>query len=103
MDLSPIETLVEELTPEQTSTNSTYDAVVSRIDNEGTIWVNLAGANMETPTASTSSEIAPNDDVTVEWRNNKLYIVGNTSNPSAGSIRVDAVERATEQARTAAQ
>ena len=103
MDLSPIETLVEELTPSPTSTNSTYSAVVSRIDSEGTVWVNLAGSNMETPTASTSSEIEPNDDVTVEWRNNKLYIVGNTSNPSAGVVRVTAVEQAANQARTAAQ
>ena len=102
MDLSPIETLVEELTPSPTSTNSTYSAVVSRIDSEGTVWVNLAGSNMETPTASTSSEIQANDEVTVEWRNNKLYIVGNTSNPSAGSIRVTAVEQNANQARNAA-
>lgn len=103
MELSAIADLVDALSTETETGARTYQAVVSRIDNDGTVWVNLAGSNMATPTASTSSEIEPNDDVTVEWRNNKLYIVGNTSNPSAGSLRVDAVEQAANQARTAAQ
>lgn len=98
-----IEEFISAIKPAEKKTNTTYSAVVSRVDNIGTVWVRLSGSNVETPTASTSSEIEPNDDVTVEWRNNKLYIVGNTSNPSAGSIRVTAAEQAANQARTAAQ
>lgn len=102
MELSNIGDLLEGLSTYQEVTNSTYSAIVSRIDNEGGIWVNLAGSNIETPITGSSSEIEAGDVVTVEWRNNKLYIAGNSTNPSAGVVRVEAVERATAQARTAA-
>ena len=88
-------------TPPQ-NTITTYSGVVSRIDNQGVVWVRLAGANNETPTASTSAEVESGDEVTVEWRNNKLYIGGNYSNPSAGVIRVDAVQQAAQVANQAA-
>ena len=69
-------------------TNNTYNAVVSHIDDEGVVWVYLQGSEIETPTASTSSEVEAGDSVTVQWRNNKLYIGGNYSNPSAGTATV---------------
>lgn len=69
-------------------TNNTYNATVSRIDDEGVVWVYLQGSEIETPTASTSSEVEAGDSVTVQWRNNKLYIEGNYSNPSAGTTTV---------------
>lgn len=65
-------------------TNKTYNATVSHIDEEGVVWVNIHGSDKETPTASTSTEVKRGDNVTVQWRNNKLYIGGNYSNPSAG-------------------
>ena len=71
-----------------TDTTTTYNATVSRIDNEGVVWVNLYGSDKETPTASTSTEVKSGDNVTVNWRNNKLYIGGNYSNPSAGIATV---------------
>lgn len=83
-------------------TNNVFSAVVSRTDDEGTVWVRVAGSDNETPTQSTSSEVKRGDTVNVEWRNNKLYIVGNSSNPAAGVIRVDAVERAAQVANQAA-
>ncbi len=95
--------LVQALQPEPTDQDTTYEAVVSRVDEEGVVWVRLAGSDKETPTASTSAEVKRDDLVNVEWRNNKLYIAGNYSNPSAGAIRVDAVERAATVAREAAQ
>lgn len=88
-------------TPPQ-NTITTYSGVVSRIDNQGVVWVRLAGANNETPTASTSAEVESGDEVTVEWRNNKLYIGGNYSNPSASVIRVDAVQQTAQVANQAA-
>lgn len=98
-----IQELVNVLQTDTAEPSKTYSAEVSSIDNEGTVWVYLEGANTETPTAMSSSEVAVGDSVTVEWRNNKLYIAGNVSNPSAGTIRVRAVEQATQIANQAAQ
>ena len=102
VDMNNIEQFVEQLKAPEQDTNKTYTAVVSRKDNSGIVWVYLAGSNTETPTASTSSEVESGDVVNVEWRNNKLFIVGNSTNPSAGIIRVQAVEHATEVANQAA-
>lgn len=102
VDMNNIEQFVEQLKAPVQDTNKTYTAVVSRKDNSGIVWVYLAGSNTETPTASTSSEVESGDVVNVEWRNNKLFIVGNSTNPSAGIIRVQAVEHATEVANQAA-
>lgn len=103
IERSAIEAFTKAISQEPQSSNNKYNAVVSRIDNEQVIWVQVAGSDIETPTASTSAEVKQGDNVVVEWRNNKLYIAGNTSNPSAGVIRVDAVERAAGIANQAAQ
>ena len=80
-----IRELVGALSPDDAGQKSnTYSAVVSHVDKEGTVWVILAGSDKETPTASTSTEVKRGDAVTVSWRNNKLYIGGNYSNPAAG-------------------
>ena len=97
-----VEDLIKAIKPDEEKRNKTYSAVVSKIDKEGVIWVYVNGSNKDTPTASTSSEVKAGDSVNVEWRNNKLYIVGNASNPSAGVIRVDAVEQSAQIANEAA-
>ena len=84
------------------STNNTYHATVTRIDDEGVVWVSIAGSDTETPTQATSSEIKRGDSVTVQWRNNKLYIAGNYTDPSAGVARVIYVENAAEHAQKTA-
>ncbi len=84
------------------NTNNTYHATVTRIDDEGVVWVSIAGSDTETPTEATSSEIKRGDAVTVEWRNNKLYIAGNYSDPSAGIARVVYVENTAENAQKTA-
>lgn len=85
VESNAIRELVGALSPDDEKKKSdTYSAVVSHIDEEGTVWVILAGSDKETPTASTSTEVKKGDSVTVQWRNNKLYIGGNYSNPSAG-------------------
>lgn len=94
--------LVKALAPEQKESSKAYTAVVSHTDGEGVIWVRLPGADQDTPTASTSAEVKMGDIVTVEWRNNRLYIAGNTSDPAAGVVRVQAVEEATARAQSAA-
>ena len=102
VDNIAIKELVDSIKQPESGTSQTYGAVVSRVDKEGVVWIYLAGTDKETPTASTSSEVKSGDVVNVEWRNNKLYIAGNYSNPSAGVTRVQAVEAAANTAREAA-
>lgn len=102
MNNNAIEKFINAVKEPEYETNTTYSAVVSRVDNEGVAWVNLAGSEKETPTASTSADVKAGDVVTVQWRNNKLYIAGNYSDPSAGVIRVANVEAAANTAREAA-
>ena len=102
-DKNYLEEFIDSIKQDPVNTNNTYSAVVSKIDSEGAVWVHVAGSEVETPTSLSSSEVSQGDSVTVEWRNNKLYIAGNSSNPSAGVIRVGAVEAATRQVRTLAE
>ena len=97
-----LEEFVSELKPETKDSNKTYSAIVSKIDKEGTVWVRVAGSDKDTPTALVGTEVNKGDAVNVEWRNNKLYIANNFSNPAAGVGRVQAVEIAAEVANTAA-
>lgn len=101
--MTAIEEFVNTIKEPQEDVTTTYSGVVSRVDSEGTVWVYMAGSDKETPTASASSEIKRGDFVNLEWRNNKLYIVGNTTNPSAGVTRVGAVEQAAQVANTLAE
>ena len=93
IDSNVLQEVVDALKQDPEIKNNVYQATVSRIDGEGVVWVNIAGSDTETPTAITSAEVAPGDAVNVEWRNNKLYIGGNYSNPSAGVVRVSNVEQ----------
>lgn len=101
-EMNAIEQFVQAIKEPEQDTIKTYSAIVSRKDPDGTIWVKLSGADEETPTASTSADVKRGDSVMVEWRNNKIYIAGNSSNPSVGVIRLEAVEAATKVAGEAA-
>lgn len=79
-----VQEFVNAIKEEPRDTNTTYNATVTRVDKEGIVWVNIHGSDKETPTASTSTEVKRGDNVVVNWRNNKLYIGGNYTNPSAG-------------------
>lgn len=102
MNDNAVQDFVKALKDDTQEPSKTYGAYVSHVDDEGVVWVRIAGAETETPTASRSAEVKPNDYVNVEWRNNKLYIAGNTSNPSAGVSRVLNVEAAAATAQDAA-
>lgn len=92
MDMNLIDEIVSAVKNDKPEKNHTHSAVVSRIDDEGVVWVTIAGSEIETPTAETSAEVKKGDRVNVDWRNNKLYISGNVSNPSAGVTRVGQIE-----------
>ncbi len=97
-----VEEIIDAIKPDKKTRNTIHSAVVARVDDQGTVWVYVAGSNRETPTASTSAEVKPGDAVTVEWRNDRLYIAGNYSDPSAGILRVANVEAAAQVASMAA-
>lgn len=78
--------------------NTTYNAIVSRVDADGTVWVSVEGSSHETPTASVSSEVKRGDAVKVEWRNNKLYIAGNYTDPAVGAEKVESVNTTAREA-----
>lgn len=102
MEQGMIDLFVNAIKQEPNDKKTTYSAIVSRIDEEGVIWVYVAGSDKDTPTAQTGVEVKKGDNVTVEWRNNKLYIAGNYSNPSAGMARVQEAETAAKVANEAA-
>lgn len=97
-----IQELVNAIQTDTYEPSKTYSAEVSSVDNEGTVWVYLEGGTKETPTAMSASEVAVGDSVNVEWRNNRLYIAGNLSNPSAGVVRVVKVETTANKAKASA-
>lgn len=89
-----IKDIVSSLKTDTKVRNSTYQAEVTRIDKQtGVAYVRLAGSDRETPTELTAAEVKKGDSVTVEWRNNKLYIGGNYSSPSVGTQRILIVEK----------
>ena len=102
VDNNVLESFIGAIKQDTPTRNTTYQATVARTDDEGVVWVYVAGSDKETPTASSSAEVKMGDVVTVEWRNNKLYILGNYSNPSAGVTRVSNVEREASKANAAA-
>lgn len=102
MDMNLIDEIVSAVKNDKPEKNHTHSAIVSRIDDEGVVWVTITGSEIETPTAETSAEVKKGDRVNVDWRNNRLYISGNVSNPSAGVTRVSKVEDSALRALTAA-
>lgn len=102
VDKNVVEDFLRAIQPQDNNTDHTYNATVTKVDKDGVVWVQVAGSDKETPTSSTSSEVKRGDSVNVQWRNNKLYVAGNYSNPSAGTIRVAAVEAAAQVANQAA-
>lgn len=97
-----VQDFLEAIKQDPVNVITTYSAVVSHVDDQGVVWVYIAGSDEETPTSTISTEVESGDDVNVEWRNNRLYIAGNVSNPSAGTLRVDVVEETATKAKTVA-
>lgn len=102
IDMNVVHEFVSEIKQPQQERNSVYSAIVSNIDSEGVVWVNIAGSDKETPTALTSAEVKKGDSVSVEFRNNKWYIGGNYTDRSAGVGRVGRVEETAQSAKIAA-
>lgn len=98
VDSKAIWSVVDSLKSEDKTTQHTTQAVVNRIDNEGRVWVSIPGGETETPTETSDAEVKRGDNVTVEWRGGKLYVLGNSSNPSVGAQRVNEIDQLATQA-----
>lgn len=103
IDASNIWQLTDALSGKPEDKTNTRLATVSRIDDEGHVWVSIPGGETETPTETTDVEVERGDTVTVEWRNNKLYVLGNSTQPATSTKRVvQIVEPIEETANEAA-
>lgn len=90
IDADAIWALSDALAVEPTTEQRTASATVSRIDNDGTIWVRLAGAESATPVnGGCTVEVEPNDAVTVRIENGRCAITGSTSKPATNSAAVE--------------
>lgn len=78
----------------------TNHGVVTQIDDDGQIWVRLAGADEDTPIAQTTVSVDAGDSVTVRIQDGRAYIDGSTSNPSASSSGLANVDGKAMQALT---
>ena len=73
-------------------------ARVERIAPDGTVWVVVDGAGTETPASGTAASVAPGDMVNVTVTGGRLTVDGNTTDPSAGVVRVRRVEIVADEA-----
>lgn len=99
---STLDSFVDAIKQDTKTKDHIYQATVSRVDKEGVVYVNLPGSDQDTPTELSAAEVNRGDAVNVEWRNNKLYIAGNTSNPAAGVQKVAIVEAIADVAKAQA-
>lgn len=67
-------------------------ATVTRIDNDGTVWV-TTGDGTEAPASTCAAGVAVGDVVSVSWSGAQMGVVGNASDPAAGSRTVDTVRK----------
>lgn len=74
------------------------NAQVVGTDSNGKTLVRVFGSNTVTPVHSTTVELASGDTVSVMFEGDRLSVVGNVANPSAGTQRVAAVEITAEKA-----
>lgn len=67
-------------------------ATVTRIDNDGTVWV-TTGDGGEAPASTCAAGVEVGDVVSVSWSGAQMGVVGNASDPAAGSRTVDTVRK----------
>ena len=68
-------------------------ATVTRIDADGTVWV-TTGDGTEAPASTCAAGVAVGDVVSVSWSGAQMGVVGNASDPAAGTSAVDTVRKA---------
>ena len=77
---------------------NTSKATVTRIDDEGTVWVHFPGGVDETPVHTCLASVSPGDTVPVEIAQGRATIPGNKSDVPAASSTVRKVARVADHA-----
>lgn len=74
------------------SSGSTEQATCTRVDNDGTVWVRLLGAETDTPVnGQRLADVVVGDNVTVTIEDGLLSVIGNSSRPSTSASHVEEV------------
>ena len=81
------------------SRKQAYDtkAKVVRIDDDGVVWVNIPGGVSETPVERTNNANV-GDDVMVRVSGGRAYLLGNSTDPAAGTRAVNIVGEVADHA-----
>lgn len=72
---------IKALAPKQQSPDKT-SGTVTRVDDDGTIWVRFAGSQASTPCARSIVAASPGDTVSIAVQNGKATIDGNFTTPA---------------------
>ncbi len=97
MDVSTVWDFCGELVGSIRPRKGFVPATVTRIDNDGTVWV-TTGDGGEAPASTCAAGVAVGDVVSVQWSGAQMGVVGNASDPAAGTSTVRAVRKATDSA-----
>ena len=77
-------------------------AVVTKVDADGTAWVRLSGGDVDTPCSRTSAKVEPGDAVSVRIAGGRATIEANYSRPSTDDKTANEAKRdASSAAQTA--
>lgn len=77
-------------------------ATVTRIDQEGTVWVQTPGGT-EAPASECSADVRPGDEVTLGFEGAHMTITGNATSPPASGKTVRSIVAPAQQAADAAK
>ena len=96
--------LSDAITVKSEGSISRSQATVTRVDNEGIVWIHIPGGIDETPVNGRSTaNVEPGDSVLVEIVGGRANIVGNSTSPSVSGRDINrAIEPVVEQVDTIA-
>lgn len=81
--------LAQALRPAKPDVAETSGGVVTRLDNDGTVWVQLHGADEDTPCTSRTAAVHVGDAVTVTIDGGSARVDGNVTRPATDDERAD--------------
>lgn len=90
--------LAQALRPSTPDVAETSGGVVTRLDNDGTVWVQLHGADEDTPCTSRTAAVHVGDAVTVTIDGGSARVDGNVTRPATDDERAEEAHELAAQA-----
>lgn len=90
--------LAQALRPSTPDVAETSGGVVTRLDNDGTVWVQLHGADEDTPCTSQTAAVRVGDAVTVTIDGGSARVDGNVTRPATDDERAEEAHELAAQA-----